>query len=170
MPIWTTPVDIVTDEVASAARLNAQIMEDLRFLFQPPTCAVKRSGGTESIANNTATRVSFDAEEYDTDSMHSTVTNNSRVTATTAGKYLITANANWASNTTGRRYLSIAKNNTTTLAQMNSAPVSGTGECGQAIVSAASLSAGDYVELEVYQNSGGSLDVTPLMQVTWVSG
>lgn len=43
-------------------------------------CRVTRSGSSFSIGNATYTAVQFNAEDFDTDTMHDTVTNNDRVT------------------------------------------------------------------------------------------
>lgn len=43
---------------------------------------------TQTISANSDLAVAFNAEQYDTDEMHDTSTNNSRVTATTGGIYM----------------------------------------------------------------------------------
>lgn len=42
-------------------------------------CRIKRASGSVSVGNNVMTVIGFDAEDYDTDTMHDTVTNNSRI-------------------------------------------------------------------------------------------
>ena len=44
-----------------------------------------------SVSDSTWTSMTFDSERYDTDSIHSTASNTSRLTCVTAGKYLIIA-------------------------------------------------------------------------------
>lgn len=171
---WTTPTSKATDDVVTAATFNAYTVDNPLFLYSPPCCSVTRSAA-KSLTNDTLTTIDFDAENYDTDSMHSTVTNNSRVTITTAGKYLISATFDWTAGLNGRRFLAVYRNGVQ-IRSLNAAPVpangtpAGSGECGQSIVLARSLAAADYIEIKGYQSSGGALSVFPEMEVTWVSG
>lgn len=55
-----------------------------------PTCRVFHSVN-QSIPHNTSTTLAFNSESYDNDIMHDNVTNNNRITFTTAGVYVITA-------------------------------------------------------------------------------
>ena len=52
----------------------------------PPACKVYKTGGA-SITDNTV--ITWDLERFDTDTMHSTVTNTGRITINTAGIYLV---------------------------------------------------------------------------------
>ena len=54
-----------------------------------------------SISNNTITLLTFDTEDYDTNSMHSTATNPGRLTCKTAGKFHIGAQCLFGTNGTG---------------------------------------------------------------------
>ena len=56
-------------------------------LIVPPACRAKR---TNSTSYTSGANMSFDLEDFDTDGMHDTVTNNDRITIQTAGIYLIT--------------------------------------------------------------------------------
>ena len=57
----------------------------------PPACRVYHDAA-QSCANASWVTLSFNSENFDTDTMHDTVTNNSRITATTAGRYLLACN------------------------------------------------------------------------------
>ena len=115
---------------------------------------------TQSIANATATALTYNTESYDTDAFHDTVTNNTRMTvpAGKAGKYLITSTTYFTNNATGQRIAYIYK---------NGASVFGTTVVGaSASVDVAvllsyviNLAVADYVEIFAYQNSGGALNV-----------
>jgi len=120
-------------------------------------CRVYKSagGGGQTISNNTATALTFDSEEFDTDSFHSTVTNTSRITipAGKGGKYLFEGFCILTSGT-GDRNLDFNVNGSTARYLYQIPGVSsavGFGLGGAAILN---LSAGDYVELIVYQSSG----------------
>jgi hypothetical protein len=108
----------------------------------------------QSIAASTTVPVTLDTEEFDTDGFHDNATNNSRFTVPTgkAGKYLlsgglysVTLNETWE--------IFFRLNGTTiirgTAALRNWATLS----------TIVNLAVGDYVELCVFQASGGSVNI-----------
>jgi hypothetical protein len=115
--------------------------------------------GNQDIPNATATIVTFNRETWDDDSYHSTSTNPSRLTVATAGKYLVTARGIWEAHATGFRQLSLFVNgslvNTVKLmdAVDNTAPT-------MDVTAMLKLTASQYVEVKVEQNSGGLLNWT----------
>ncbi len=113
----------------------------------------------QSINNNTETKLAFDSERYDTDSIHDPSTNNSRLTCPASGRYAIFGTVRFASNATGHRYIFIRLNGGKALAVQSSLALSGIVTM-LSISTIYDLTASDYVELWVYQNSGGALDVT----------
>ena len=111
----------------------------------------------QSIANNTYTALTWDLEDYDTDSFHSTVTNTDRITIPTGkgGKYQVTAIANWGSNTAGQRVMKIYKNG----AAFKGAGLSpAAGYPGNVVTCTINLVATDYLSVYVFQNSGSAQD------------
>jgi len=113
----------------------------------------------QSIPNATDTILTFNSEAWDTDGYHSTSTNTSRITIPTGlgGKYLVTMNTLPALNGTGGRYLEIYKNGARLV---NDIGVKGDASIyvnvgGTFVVN---LVAGDYIEMLVYQDSGGALN------------
>lgn len=116
-------------------------------------------GSAQSIADTTLTAITFDTEEFDTDDLHSTSVNTERITIPTTGVYLVTAGVQWASGTTGFRYMNIKLNGTTNLAEDRRNGVSGQ-ETEQTVSRIYSFTAGDYVVLNVYQNSAGSVNIS----------
>lgn len=114
-----------------------------------------------SITNDSFTALSFDTERFDTDTIHSTVTNTNRLTATTAGKYIIVANVEVSAHATGQRFLRIRLNGTTVLCDSGSDANSQSGQTWRRTASAIyEMAATDYVEMLIYQNSGGTLSAT----------
>lgn len=117
---------------------------------------------TQSIPNNTQTAVSFDTEGWDTDAFHSTGTNPTRITVPTgkAGKYLVTGWAHFAANTTGKRGIQFLVNGTAASAQNGVYPTQGVGdEASLELTAVLDLAVGDYIEMAVFQNSGGALNL-----------
>jgi hypothetical protein len=113
----------------------------------------------QTISNNTRTILLLNAEEFDTDTIHDTVTNSGRLTAKLAGKYIASASVRWASNATGDRLISIKKNGTTLVSENGNDSVDGNGVLITGSPVIVSLAANDYLEVEVFQDSGGNLDV-----------
>jgi hypothetical protein len=111
-----------------------------------------------SINSATLTKLTFDSERWDNDTIHSTSSNTGRLTATTAGIYMISAGVQWASNSTGNRELLIKLNDTTYILDKNCTAVTGAGTLMN-VTTQYNLAAGDYVELVVYQDSGGALNI-----------
>lgn len=99
------------------------------------------------------TPLAFNSETYDTDVIHDPVTNNSRLTCKTSGKYIVTAHLQWAPNAVGERSLVIYLNRTTIIAALSDYP-GAVFDFYQVITTIYDLSVGDYVELWTYQNSG----------------
>jgi len=109
----------------------------------------------QSIPNNVLTMVTWDSESYDTDNMHDTVINNSRITFNTAGKYSILAQSEWGINSGGFRFMDIMKNGVDSIARVRDL-ADNAAEHNLAFVG--EFEVGDYIELQVFQDSGGNLD------------
>jgi hypothetical protein len=127
----------------------------------------------QSIPNNTLTSVALDSEAFDTADLHSTAANNSRLMAPESGLYSLTAAANWFVNPTGFRVAQIWRNGSTILVSDNVVP---NADDDHVLSTLARLSAGDYVELKVNQNSGAPLLLStgpqgqsPLLTMHWVA-
>ena len=110
-----------------------------------------------TVANNTLTTLAFNTETYDTNTYHDTSTNNSRMTVPSgkAGYYLITANGQWDLNAVGRRELYIHKNGASVGGQEVTASASAYPTNSPSLV--LSLAVGDYIEIKLYQGSGGNI-------------
>lgn len=150
-----------TGTVAPAA-WGDQVRDNLEFLIDPPACSVFASSA-QSVANGTTTSLNAGSENYDNDAMHSTVSQTSRITAQTAGRYEISATVAFAPGT-GRRITSFLVNGTTTLDGDSRVSAVTGGAAGVtdrvSINRTVTLAVGDFVEVQVNQNSGGNLDVT----------
>lgn len=109
-----------------------------------------------SVPNATGTIVGLDAEAFDFGNLHDNVVNNSRLTAPRAGLYVVAANVHWANNATGERGLFILRNGGEP-APIVRARQGAHGLDGQFVGAVLRLQAGDYVEMVVYQTSGGPL-------------
>ena len=161
MPYTGTPKTWTAGSVLTASDLNAELRDPLITLLSTPRVAVSNSTG-HSHTSGTSLLLTWDTEAYDTDNLHSTSTNTSRITATTAGLYQITARQAFAANATGIRSLDVRKNAAgsssggTRIGYDSQTPVSGavTSVC---VICDVFLNAGDYLEAFGFQSSGGAL-------------
>lgn len=112
----------------------------------------------QDVANETSVKVNFDSERYDTDSIHSTVSNNSRLTCKTAGKYMIVFHGYMTANANGDRRFQIYLNNGTYIA-VSRLGLDPSGYASMPVSTIYDLAVDDYVEAVVYQNSGSTLQL-----------
>ena len=108
-----------------------------------------------SVPSATETAITWNAETFDTDAFHSTSTNTSRITipAGKAGKYLFTFAAFYENSGTSNspRYR-FKKNGTVIVSVQESAQF----QMALTLSTIVSLAVGDYVEIFIFHNSGGS--------------
>ena len=89
--------------------MGHQVRDNLEFLIDPPACSVFNTVA-QSLATGSATVLDANSENFDNDAMHSNVTNNSRITVQTAGRYLFYTRVEFAANATGVREIRFNKN------------------------------------------------------------
>jgi hypothetical protein len=120
------------------------------------------ASSAQTISNATDTKIAFDNESYDTDAFHSNVTNNTRITipAGLSGYYRVTANLGFLANTTGRRIMAIAFNGGGNISQIEFSPAGSNVEPAASITDTYFLNVADYLEINVYQTSGGNLNTS----------
>ncbi len=111
----------------------------------------------QSIPNSSLTTLAFNSERYDTDNIHSNITLNSRLTCKTAGKYLISASVGFDVNAVGNRSVRLTVNNSETICVQKANAVDPAGSLYLPLSSIDNMAVNDYVEVRVFQNSGGPL-------------
>jgi hypothetical protein len=166
-----TPPTIVAGEDPFPSSKLVALADCMTFSQNPPACRAYRST-TLAIATATRTAVPLDAERWDTDGIHSTSVNTSRLTCQTAGRYSIVGHLGWVStNSTGTRQAEIRVNGATILAAQG-VPANS----DQQLLTVATewpLAVGDYVELTAYQTGGISQSVlntgaySPELSMSW---
>ena len=113
---------------------------------------------TQSISDVTVTALSFNSERDDTDTIHDTSSNTSRLTCKTAGIYLVKGLCGFAANATGLRAGFIRLNGSTDLDALSIPSVGASLNTRVSVSTVYRLAVNDYVEFTVYQNSGGALN------------
>jgi hypothetical protein len=144
---WTAPRTWVAGEIVTAAMMNTHVRDDLLALY-PHRCEVYRAG-TATVATATWTTVSFDQEQHDTDAFHDTGSNTSRITIPSGlgGTYRIYGKTGLDITTTDFSIGVRLQINGSTVASCR----------GGMIEKVIVMTAGQYVELQEYQGSGGNV-------------
>lgn len=161
---YTTPTTRSTGNVLSASNWNTDMVDNVKWL------AHESSGGAPmarvynstnfSVATASLTAITFNSERFDVGSCHSTSSNTSRLTVPSGGGgvYEIGGCVQYAANATGVRSTSVYLNGTTPIA-VNSLPSVAAVAFAHQVSCFYRLSAADYVELCIYQTSGGNLNI-----------
>jgi hypothetical protein len=128
----------------------------------------------QTIPSGVVTPVAFDNESWDNNGLHDNVTNNTRLTSTATGVYMISATVEWTANATGVRALILRMGGTTAIARDDRLSNGAGVVTIMAIASQNVITAGQYVELAAYQTSGVGLDIIatdilPQFAMTWMS-
>lgn len=160
---WTT------GELTTAAMLNTNIRDAITALLSPPHVLLTKTGNA-SVTNNLWTAVGWDTEVVDTDNMHSVFTDTTRITIAVAGLYDVRGSVQWAAATgggrgmsldhvaPGTRYSMVRGGAVSTVASPSAGPITTletTVNSGIPVF----LNAGDQIEMTVYQDSGGALNM-----------
>ena len=155
---YTAAGSAVAGDVYTAAAHNV-IVTDVNNFIVPAAVRLDKSA-SQLVSNATDTIITWPSSAtFDTDSMYSSSATD-RVTVTTAGIYIVTANIAFGNANVGERIVWLQKNATgTTRFAMARSMASTGGETIFSISTIVSLSASDYVQLGCYQANGTSLNV-----------
>jgi hypothetical protein len=157
-----SPRTWATGDTVFATHFNTDLRDSQVFLLNRPRVMVYDSTGVSIQQSDGETLLEWDTEVFDTDGMHSTGTNPSRLTCVTSGVYEIIAHIDWQGHNdtnAGSRWVSINKNNNGGLTMatsaeiaadaINCAPNDGADLQVSHIVFQHFLTAGDYIEVVV---------------------
>lgn len=122
--------------------------------------AILTKSAVQTIAANTATAVTFDGEAEDNDNYHSNTTNTSRLTAPTAGVYIVSGSVELSATlASGKSMIVRIRKNGTDVDGDGRARMPGGSFTGVAFSRRVRMTAGDYVELIVEHSDTVSRDV-----------
>lgn len=124
---------------------------DVQDAILPPSVFAYHSS-TVIINDDSGTVLAFNTEEFDTDTMHNTVTNNTRITFNTTGTYVVSGASSWSANPVNA-YIKFLKNGTVDLILSQIVE----DYRSMSLTTIRDFVVGDYLELVVFQNSGGDL-------------
>jgi len=157
---YTTPKTWAYKETLSSADMNTYISDNLTALrsdIRNNTAARAKRSDIQTIGNASWTKVQFNTESFDVGSNYDNATNY-RFTAPVTGYYLVNTLITWGNISGEDHYTKIYKNGTGII---TSAIHGITGNAYiQTITDIVPLTAAQYVEVFVYQNSGGNENIT----------
>ncbi len=166
---YTAVTTLATGNVFTATRWNTDVRDNLAWLHVPPMASARRTTAL-SIATSTWTSVTLpDAEEWDTSSMHSLVTNSNRFTCASTGIYSISGMVEFAANATGQRGIRFLIDGAggQWLGPIGDAATSGVTRVSHTAL--ISVTAGSYLGAEAWQSSGGALNISDArVHVAWI--
>lgn len=179
---WVNPETVTAGQVLGATRWNKDVVGNTEFLAKPPSCAVSRST-EQSVATGVWRSIAWNTEGWDTDTMWSS-TAATRLDINTSGKYLIAANAGFAASTVGvARLMGFAVGGSSTASpsgvggRVYCPPPRAGNSLNMTHTQMISLTSTQYVRIQVFQDSGGALNVienaadgqTPRVSAIWMS-
>jgi hypothetical protein len=118
---------------------------------------VYRTNTRQTIASDTLTKVQFNAKNYDNQNEFD-ITNNYRFTPKKSGYYLVIAQVHWGSSVDQTHHAICTVVNGVAVDSSRKRS-SGTGYFTQECHDIVYLTPNDYLELYVYQNSGGNINI-----------
>lgn len=123
-------------------------------------CRVTHSA-TQTVGTASATLIAFNTEVFDTNAFHDNVTNNTRLTIPTTGYYTVKASLYYTEVTVGgdQRKLMFFVNGVQVYEEMGGMAVTASDLNGLSASCTLLLTAADYVEVKMYQDSGSTVTV-----------
>ena len=147
-------------------------VRDNQQLFSAPPSVKAVRTAVQSLAHNSYTALAFNAADaWDTDSFHSTTSNNTRVTIPSGlgGKYHLIASVTFAAGADSTRLVQVRLNGATVIGLLQATNGAAVGAFGASVPIMYQLAAGDYIEVICYQYSTAALNITGSLSAHWVS-
>lgn len=159
---WSAVPTYTTGQVLTAANLNTYLRDNMAAVggTDKPMCRAFNSA-VQAITTATETAITMDSERFDTQAIHSTVSNTSRMTIPTGwgGVYLITGSVQWTADAAGTYRQTILKVNAATFIAVDSrGGITINIGMESTPTTTYAMAAGDYVELRVKHDKGSNLN------------
>lgn len=153
---YAIPPTAVPGQTLTAANWNTKVRDSLEALARKARCRVHRAAAL-NINTITTTPILWDAEQYDTDDFHSLAASTDRLTVPRAGVYFVRASIYYVASAAGLlRTAQIAKGG---VAEYTVTNRNGTQVCVE-VSGEVECVAGDYIQINAYQDSGAALALT----------
>jgi hypothetical protein len=172
---YSSPATVVTGTTITSTWGNS-VKTAADYLANPPACRVYHTAN-QAINNNALTALAFNSERFDTNTMHDTVTNNSRITFNTAGLYIVTGSFAFALDTDYTDITGLIRMTGATTIAEETRYATGVSAIPRLTISTLyKFAVSEYVELVAYQtntsananNVTASLNYSPEFSAVWV--
>jgi hypothetical protein len=146
----------------ASATWNTQVVAGGKFATNPPCARLRGVLTAQSIATGGAgTPVAYTVADLDTDAGWASATP-SRYVCQVPGWYSVSAYVSFASNATGTRVVSLAKNGANLDGTVVGVPANSASSTSITTGQLVQLAAGDYLECWVAQTSGAALAISSI--------
>jgi len=145
---WTTPRTWVTAELITASIMNTHVRDNLLHLrgYGEHSC-VAFHNATQNVTAGNTDALNLNSEDYDTSTMHDTVTANNQITVPVTGKYICVGSSFAANNNNGGCELQLRVNGTAVRRSQATSESADFGDRTLHVFGYLSLTAGDDVDL-----------------------
>lgn len=168
MPAFPTLPDFDPAIPLSATELDI-LVEAIEWLRAVPA-VVAVTSVTQTVPDGAVGEViTFGGDVLNNDNMWANSPDPERVTFHTAGKYLVTARANWQPGAGGVRSIELWLNDTDRIANDTDPPLGGSTEVGHNCGVLRHFAEDDYITVVPFQDSGGDLGVDCAIEAVWQS-
>ncbi|WP_344247954.1 hypothetical protein [Actinocorallia libanotica] len=139
-------------------RITGQRLMDMEPVHMSATL---RRFTNQTIPNSTMTPLAWTSEDEDTGGGHDNAVNPDRLYVPYTGRYLLSTSIPWADNANGRRSGTFSINDAAIKSNGGSEHINAATDCVLHFARVLRVAAGDYVNVWVFQTSGGPLDTDP---------
>lgn len=168
---WTDPITWVVSNKVTAAQLNANLRDNLLYLFDPPRCALRLTA-TQAVANATDHTISWGEAVYDSHGDMWDIGGPSAVLCTRDGLLTFELTNEWAEDANGGKRAAYLHKNGTRLRKFYEASADGVSPFAMSNPITTNCVDGDSFTVVVRQLSGASLNLIAtrnVLTVRWVA-
>ena len=163
-PLYTDPANATAQIAAFATAVDTDVQAQANRIsgaLNYPSVRISATAN-QSIAISTDTYATFATEDYDNDSMANLGVNNDRITFTTAGIYLVSAEVNFVNNlnaTTNGRAVVLVSSTLNEIA-WNSLRGTTAADTEETLPYLHQATAGEFLRVRVRHNSGAAVNIS----------
>lgn len=168
---WTDPITWVVSNKVTAAQLNANLRDNLDYLYDAPRCAL-RITANQSVANATDHTVSWSEAVWDSHGDMWDVGGPSAITITRAGVYAFNLSTEWAEDANGGKRAAYLHKNGSRLRKFHECSADGVSPFASSNTIETNSAVSDSFTVVVRQLSGAALNLAAtrtVLTVRWVA-
>lgn len=168
---WTDPITWVVSSKVTAAQMNANLRDNMLYLYDPPRCALRLTA-VQAVANATDHTVSWSEAVWDSHGDMWDIGGPSAITITRDGVYAFNLTTEWAASATGGKRAARLHKNGTQLRKFHENSADGVDPFASSNTIETNCVDGDSFTIVVRQLSGAALNLAAtrtVLTVRWVA-